>query len=312
MAKNNLKGSIILVVAALIWGLAFVAQSNAADKIPTFTILFLRSYIGGLFLLVFILIRDFKKKIPIIPKDKTDRKKLLLGGLICGTALCVASSIQQYGISIYPKGVPSEARAGFLTALYVILVPIASIFFKKHLHPIVWVSVIIAFIGVYILCMSDGLGSIYLGDVLLFLCGVAFTVHIITVDTLGKGLDGVKLSMLQFFVCGTISLVFMLIFELNSLNLSVILDAALPVLYLGVMSSGIAYTLQIIGQKYADAAVASIAMSLESVFAALGGWVIAGNSMSSREILGCIIMFAAIILAQVGDFNIFKKDTIKS
>ena len=312
MAKNNLKGSLILITAALIWGLAFVAQSSAADKIPTFTVLFLRSYIGGLFLLAFILIRDFKKKTPIFPKNKSDRKKLLLGGLICGTALCVASSIQQYGISVYPDGVPSEARAGFLTALYVILVPIASIFFKKHLHPIVWISVIVAFIGVYILCMSEGLGSIYLGDILLFACGVAFTVHIITVDTLGKGLDGVKLSMLQFFSCGTISLVFMLVFELNSLNLSVILDAALPILYLGIMSSGIAYTLQIIGQKHADAAVASIAMSLESVFAALGGWIIAGNCLSLREIFGCIIMFAAIILAQLGDFDIFKQKTTKA
>lgn len=307
MAKSNLKGSIILVTAALIWGLAFVAQSSAADKVPTFTILFLRSYIGGLFLLVFLKIRDAKKKAPILPTDKAERKKLLFGGAICGTALCVASCIQQYGIAVYPKGVPNEARAGFLTALYVILVPIASIFFKKKIHPIVWISVIIAFIGVYILCMSDGIGSLYLGDVLLFLCGIAFTVQIMTIDRLGRGLDGVKLSMIQFFACGTISLVFMLILELNTINLKTILDAAIPVLYLGIMSSGIAYTLQIVGQKYADAAVASIAMSLESVFAALGGWIIAGNALSSREIIGCIIMFAAIILAQLGDLDIFKQ-----
>lgn len=306
MAKSNLKGSIILVIAALIWGLAFVAQSNAADKIPTFTVLFLRSYIGGIFLLCYIIFRDFKKKAPLFPTNKTDRKRLLTAGIICGTDLCIASSLQQYGITIYPDGVPSEARAGFLTALYVILVPVSSVFFKKRLHPLVWLSVLIAFVGVYLLCMTNGFVGIYIGDILLFTCGIAFTVHIVTVDTLGKGLDGVKLSMLQFFVCGTISLIFMLVLELQKLSISTILDAALPILYLGIMSSGIAYTLQIIGQKYADAAVASIAMSLESVFAAIGGWLVAGNSLTNREIIGCAIMFSAIIIAQLADTNLFK------
>ncbi|MBE6732697.1 MAG: DMT family transporter [Ruminococcaceae bacterium] len=304
LAKNNLKGSIILVTAAIIWGLAFVAQSSAADTIPTFTISFLRSYIASAFLLLFVLIKDRKTKTPLFPTEKSERKKLFLGGLICGTALCIAANLQQFGIAIYPSGVANEARAGFLTALYVILVPVASIFFKKKLSITTWLAVVVAFVGIYILCLSDGFHSIYFGDVLLFTCGIAFTVHIITVDNFGKGLDGVKLSILQFFVCGTISLIFMLIFELDEISIKTLADAALPILYLGIMSSGVAYTLQIIGQKYAEAAVASIAMSLESVFAALGGWLIGGNSLEKHEILGCTIMFVAIILAQLSDLKI--------
>ncbi len=311
MKTNNLKGSIILITAAFIWGMAFVAQSSAADKIPSFTISFLRSYIGAAFLLVFIILRDAKKKIPLFPKEKSDRKKLFLGGIVCGLALWVASNLQQFGIGSYPVGVASEARAGFLTALYVILVPITSVFFKKKIHLIVWIAVLMALAGVYMLCMSDGLGGIYLGDILLLTCAIGFTVHIVTIDTLGKGLDGVKLSMLQFFVCGTVSLLFMLITERDAVSLKSILNAAMPVLYLGIMSSGIAYTLQIVGQKYANPAIASIAMSLESVFAALGGWLIAGNGLNAREIIGCAVMFAAIIIAQLSDITFKKKEKVQ-
>lgn len=306
MKSNNLKGSIILVIAAIIWGLAFVAQSSASDDIPCFTISFLRSYIATVFLLIFIKLKDIKTKSPLFPKNKADRKKMLISGIICGSALWIASNLQQFGISYYPKGVATEARAGFLTALYVILVPVAALFFKKKIRPIVWMAVILALVGVYILCAVDGIKNIYLGDILLFTCGIAFTVHILTVDIMGKGIDGVKLSMLQFFVCGTISLVAMLIFELKALNINDIINALIPILYLGIMSSGVAYTLQIVGQKYAEPAIASIAMSLESVFAALGGWLIAGNGLKTNEIIGCIIMFAAIILAQLSDFK-FKK-----
>ena len=308
MKTNNLKGSIILITAAFIWGMAFVAQSSAADKIPAFAINFLRSYIGSAFLLVFIIIRDAKKKIPLFPTDKLDRKKLFSGGLICGIALWIAANLQQFGIGNYPDGVANEARAGFLTALYVILVPISSVFFKKKIKLVVWIAVIMALFGVYLLCMTGGIGGIYTGDILLFTCAIGFTVHIITVDTVGKGLDGVKLSMFQFFVCGTISLIFMLIFEINSISIKDVLNAALPILYLGIMSSGIAYTLQIIGQKYASPAIASIAMSLESVFAALGGWIFAGNGLTAREIIGCTVMFAAIIIAQLSDFNFKSKE----
>jgi len=307
MKYSNLKGTAILVTAALIWGFAFVAQSSAADSIPSFTINFLRSYIAAVFLLIFILIKDRKKKTSLFPKEKISRRKMFKSGIICGTALWVAANLQQLGISLYPKGVASEARAGFLTALYVILVPLAALFFKKKIHPVVWAAVILALVGVYTLCVTDGIKNIYLGDILLFACGVAFTVHILTVDIAGKGIDGIKLSMMQFFVCGSISLVAMLLFELKTLNFNDILSAALPILYLGVMSSGVAYTLQIVGQKYAEPAIASIAMSLESVFAALGGWLIAGNGLKQNEIIGCAIMFAAIILAQLSDFNFKKK-----
>jgi len=311
MKTNNLKGSIILITAAFIWGMAFVAQSSAANKIPSFTINFLRSYIGAAFLFLYITFRDIKKKIPLFPKEKKDRKKLFIGGLVCGIALWIASNLQQFGIGVYPDGVASEARAGFLTALYVILVPIASVFFKKKIHPIVWIAVIMALIGVYLLCMSGGISGIYTGDILLLTCAIGFTVHIVTIDTLGKGLDGVKLSILQFFVCGTISIFFMLFLEYDKVSFNNILNAAIPVLYLGIMSSGIAYTLQIIGQKYANPAIASIAMSLESVFAALGGWLVAGNGLMKREIIGCAVMFSAIIIAQLSDITFKKKEKVQ-
>lgn len=296
--KNNLKGTVILIITAFIWGMAFVAQSSAADALSGFTVSFLRSYIACAFLTLFIVIRDKRRKVPIVPKDKKERKKLLLGGLICGTALCVASNLQQFGIGAYPKGVPSEARAGFLTALYVILVPIVSVLFKKKIPITVWIAVFAAVCGVYLLCAPSGSGSIYLGDILLLMCAVGFTVHIITVDTLGSGLDGVKLSALQFFVCGTVSLILMLVFELDTLSINAVFDALPTVIYLGIMSGGIGYTLQIIGQRYATPTVASIAMSFESVFAALGGWLISGNALSTKELIGCAVMFVAIIIAE--------------
>ncbi len=301
MKYNNIKGSFILLTAAFLWGMAFVAQGLLAESVPPFAINFLRSYIAVIFLLGFIFIRDFKSKIPLFPKEKTGRKKLLTTGLFCGIAMWAATNLQQFGIGLYPKGVPSEARAGFLTALYVILVPAAMIFFKRRVHITVWLAVIISIIGIYILCASEGFSGIYLSDILIILSAVAFTTQILIVDMQGADLDGVKLSLLQFFVCGTISLLTSLILEQNTFTLSGVIDGILPLLYLGIVSSGIAYTLQIVGQKYANPAVASIVMSLESVFAALGGLMF-GKTLAPHEIIGCSIMFAAIIIAQISDF----------
>lgn len=305
MKKNNLKGSLILCTAALIWGLAFSAQSAAAKYLGSFTINFLRSVIGAVFLFIFIKIKDFKSKTPFLPSDKNGRANLIKGGVICGTALAVAANLQQFGIGAFPEGVASEARAGFITALYVILVPIATAFSGKKIDLAVWTGVIIAILGIYMLCFSGGFSGIYTGDILLFLCAVSFTVHILTVDRLGAGVDGVKLSCIQFAVCGIISGVLAFIFE--TVRISDIISALPPLLYIGVMSSGVAYTLQIVGQKYAEPPVASISMSLESVFAALGGWLVSGNVLSVREICGCALVFAAIILAQLPQFKNRKK-----
>lgn len=299
MKLNNLKGSLILIAAALIWGLAFVAQSGAADLVPPFAFNALRSFIGAIALYIFNLIVNRKEGLRFFPREKTDKKQYLTAALVCGVCLAVSINFQQFGIAFYPKGVASEARAGFITALYVILVPIFSVFGRKKVSGAVWIAVITAMAGIYLLCFSGGIGGIYLGDLLVFCCALSFSLHIMSVDKFVSVTGGIKLSIMQFAVAGTISLILSLIFEFTSINLSNILSATPQILYLGVMSSGVAYTLQIIGQKYAEPAVASISMSLESVFAALGGWIISGNVLTSREIFGCAVVFIAIIIAQL-------------
>ena len=294
---HNLKGSLILCIASLIWGLAFVAQSSAADKVPPFLFNSLRSFIGSLFLFLLLLIRGAWSKKSPFPKGRDGIKTALLGGLLCGTFLTVAANFQQFGIAYYPDGVASEARAGFLTALYVILVPLFSIVIGKRPNVGLLIAVGVATVGVYLLCLSDGLGSIYLGDLFLFCCAIAFAFHIFAVNRFVARVDGILLSALQFLVCGILSAVLSLIFE--DASLQNVLAAAPQILYLGIASSGIAYTLQIIGQKFAEPTVASLTMSLESVFAALGGWLIVGNALSGRELLGCALVFVAIVLAQI-------------
>ena len=302
MKHNNLKGSLILMTAALIWGLAFVAQSGAASLVPPFTFNALRSFIGAFALYIFNLITNHKDGMKFFPSEKADRKKYYKAAAVCGLCLAVSINFQQFGIAFYPQGVANEARAGFITALYVILVPIFSCFVGKKISSSVWIAVLVAMAGIYMLCFSGGIGGIYLGDVLVFLCAISFTLHIMSVDKYVGITGGVKLSILQFAVAGIISLVLAFIFERSNIVLSNILSAAPQILYLGIMSSGVAYTLQIVGQKYAEPAVASITMSLESVFAALGGWIISGNSLSVREIFGCSLVFVAIVLAELPPF----------
>ena len=303
MKFNNLKGSLILITAALIWGLAFVAQSGAAELVPPFTFNALRSFIGAFALYIFFTLTNIKKKELFFPKERSDRKGYYIAGLVCGTCLAVSANFQQFGIAAYPKGVATEARSGFITALYVILVPIFSIFYRKKVGIAVWLGVFIAMLGVYMLCFSDGVSGIYLGDVLVLLCAFSFTMHIMSVDKYVGLTGGVKLSVLQFLVCGILSAILAIIFEINVIDLSNIASATPQILYLGIMSSGVAYTLQIVGQKYAEPAIASISMSLESVFAALGGWMISGNALSSTELIGCSLVFVAIIVAQLPQFK---------
>ncbi len=299
MKQNNIKGSIILITAALIWGLAFVAQSGAAGLVPPFIFNALRSFIGALALYIFNLIINRKEGLRFFPKKREDRKTFYKAALVCGICLAVSINFQQFGIALYPEGAASEARAGFITALYVIIVPIMSVFSRKRVSLAVWAGVIVAIAGIYMLCFSEGIGGIYLGDILVFACAISFSLHIMSVDRFVGKTGGIKLSIMQFAVAGVISLIFSLIFETDKIVLSNILSASLQILYLGIMSSGVAYTLQIVGQKYAEPTVASISMSLESVFAALGGWIISGNALSYREIIGCVLVFFAIIVAQI-------------
>lgn len=293
-------GSISLLIAAIIWGFAFVAQTSGAASIPTFTFNFLRSYIAFIFLGIFIALASVKKP-DMIPKTKASKKDLIIGGICCGIALFVATSFQQYGISLYPEGAGASGRSGFITALYVVLVPcFSALIFRRAIHPLVWCGVIVAVIGMYLLCFGGGISKIYIGDIMIFLCALSFCGHILVIDHFAKKSNGILLSCIQFFTMGTLSLISMLIFESPDFN--AVLDSMLPILYLGIMSSGVAYTLQVVGQKHTEPTVASILMSLESVFAVIGGWLILGEKLSERELIGCFMVFVAIIVSQVPGF----------
>ncbi len=298
MKKRKLLSNCALIVAALVWGFAFVSQEQAAKYVDTFTVNATRSLIASVALIPLIIFTSKKSGRPILEKTKSDRKLLIKAGVLCGTFLCLSSSLQQFGISIYPEEAAVSARSGFITALYVIAVPIIGLFFKRKVSFNVWVSVIIATFGLYLLCGTNGISGIYLGDILVLCCAISFSLQILCVDHFIDRVDGIKLSAIQFFVCGVESLILMFIFE--DPTMTELILASRYILYLGIMSSGVGYTLQIIGQKYSDnPTVASILMSLESVFAALGGWLLMNKALSGLEILGCIIMFAAIVIAQL-------------
>ena len=303
---NNIKGSLILAVASLIWGLAFVAQAQAADLVPPFAFNSIRCFIGAAALFAVLGLKRLKTKKTIFPTEKAKIKEMLIGGILCGIMLTVSVNFQQYGLSVYPDGSASEARAGFITALYVVLVPIVSMFFGKKSGIAIWFSVAVAVCGIYLLSLSEGLHNVYLGDILMLGCALTFTFHILVIDRYGEPVGGMLLSALQFLIGGVLSGLLALCFE--TVGWQNVLAAAPQLLYMGIMSSGVAYTLQIYGQRYAEPPVASLTMSLESVFAALGGWIISGNTLTPREFGGCALVFAAIVLAQLPQFFGKKKD----
>ena len=297
---NNIRGSAILALAALIWGLAFVAQAQAADMVPPFAFNSIRCFIGALALFAVLGLKSIKTKKPIFPTEKAKIKEMLIGGILCGIFLTISVNFQQYGLFVYPQGSASEARAGFITALYVVLVPVVSMLFGKKSGIAVWFSVAVAVCGIYLLSLSEGLHNVYLGDVLMLGCALTFTFHILVIDRYGDPVGPVLLSALQFLVGGILSGILALCFE--TVVWENVLAAAPQLLYMGIMSSGVAYTLQIFGQRYASPPVASLTMSLESVFAALGGWIISGNTLTPREFGGCTLVFLAIVLAQLPQF----------
>ena len=284
------KGTLLLLLTAMIWGLAFVAQTSASDSVGSFSFNATRNIIATICLSVLLLIRNKSGKAP-----EVNRKKLLVGGLLCGTALCVASNFQQFGIAAYPEGVASSGRAGFLTATYVIMTAVCAIIGGKKPHYLVLIACVFCIGGMYLLCAPKGISGLYLGDVLELICAVCFTAQILLVSRYSS-LDGLSLSCLQFAVCGALSLICALIFE--DTKVSDLLSSWLPLVYAGVFSSAVGYTLQVFGQKYAEPAVASIVMSLESVFAAIAGWLILGERLGGRELIGCVLVFAAVMLAQ--------------
>ena len=294
MKTETWKRSGILLLAAFIWGIAFVAQSVGMDYVEPFTFNAVRMLLGGFVLIPCIFILE-KINPPERKEEKPDKKMLIIGGILCGIALCVGSSLQQIGIAMYSADT-NVGKAGFITALYIILVPLMGIFMKKKVGLTVWLGVLLAVFGFYFLCIRDGF-SVELADIIVLVGSVAFSFHILIIDYFADKADGVKLSCIQFFTCGAICLLIMLLFE--SPTWEAIWAARIPILYAGVMSCGVAYTLQIIGQKNMNPTVASLLLSLESVFSALAGWVILNQSLSMRELFGCVLVFAAIILAQM-------------
>ncbi len=289
---RQLRANLLLLLTAMIWGAAFVAQSVAMDEIGPFTFLCSRSILGGVVLLPVIALMGRKNREEAAPTE-TKSHTLLVGGICCGTALFTASAFQQIGIQETTAG-----KAGFLTAMYMILVPICGWLFGKKPGLRVWGAVAVALIGMYLLCLcGSGIEALNRGDVLEMICALGFTVHILVIDHFSGKVDGVKMSCIQFFACGILAFFFMLILERPSIER--IFAAAAPILYAGVLSSGVGYTLQIVAQKDTDPTVASLLMSLESVFSLIFGWVILKEAMGAVELIGCGLMFAAIIWVQL-------------
>lgn len=299
----------MLLFAAFFWGTTFAAQSSAADSIPAFTFNAARSFVGAAFLGILILIQQGKKgreksgsdsgvreKEAGMGADVQQKKSAIFGGSICGVILFAAMSFQQGGITAYPEGAAASGRSGFLTATYVVMVAVCARFLGRKLHKSIYAAVAVCIVGMYLLCLSGGGSGIYFGDVLGLICAVFFTAHIMVVDHFSY-CESVKLSCMQFLVSGLLSTLAMLIFERPDINM--LTAAIVPILYAGIFSSGIAFTLQMEGQKYAEPSVAAIIMSLESVFAVLGGWIVLNERLSIRELAGCALVFAAVILAQL-------------
>ena len=298
MKTGQMKNSLLLLLTSFIWGVAFVAQSVGGEAVGCFTFNGVRSLIGAAVLIPVIYFLDGQKKKELgeekFLEQKGDSKTLLLGGICCGVMLCIASNFQQFGISFTTVG-----KAGFITAMYILIVPILGLFMKKKVGVKVWLGVVLATIGLYMLCMTSESFSLSKGDFLVLICAGFFSLHILIIDYFSPKVDGVRMSCIQFFVCGIISLITAFIFE--SPSLSAIVSGWLPILYAGVLSCGVAYTLQIVGQKNMDPTVASLILSLESVFSVLAGWLILNQTMTLREFSGCGLMFLAIILAQLPD-----------
>lgn len=286
---EKIRHTLLPVLAAFIWGTAFVAQSKGADLMPPFAFNAVRSLIATAVLLLVRFLFSKVRKEPLFPA-REKRKDLLIGGLVCGFFLMAAQSFQQAGL-----GETDPGKAGFITAFYMVLVPIAGLFFKKKAPFTVWIAVVVATVGLYFLCITDTF-TIEAGDILTFCCAVSYTGQILAIDYFSEKVDAIRLSCLQFFIVAIISTVAMLLFEQPDWTL--LPQCTIPLLYTGVLSSGVAFTLQIVAQKGANPTVVSLLMSLESVFAVLAGLVF-GDTMTGREWLGCALIFGGVLFSQL-------------
>ena len=311
---HKLRNTFFLFLTAMIWGAAFVAQSVSMDYIGPFTFICLRSVIGGLFLIPVIIVLDgIRKKsqnesadvvnsenILHIETEEKQRlswknKQLIEGGIVCGIFLFFANCFQQTGIQYTTVG-----KAGFITTFYIIIVPLIGLFLKKYCGILTWIGVVVALAGLYFLCITQKL-TIQRGDALILCCSVLYAGQILAIDHYNPFVDGVKMSCIQFLTGGILGAVFMLLFENPSI--AMILSAAGPILYTGIMSTGVGYTLQIVGQKGLNPTVAALILSLESVFSALSGYLFLHQVLTTRELIGCALMFIAIVLAQLPDIR---------
>lgn len=287
--KLKIKGSAALLAATVIWGSAFVAQSVGMEYIGPFTFQTARCVLAVLFLLPVIALFEWKNRSEFWRKWQD--KRLWLAGSLCGLALFAATSLQQVGLVYTDAG-----KAGFLTAMYIVLVPFIGLFFKRKLPIIAWVSICIAVIGLYLLSWA-GASKINLGDLLLVSCALAFAVQITLIDRYASACDTLRLNCVQALVVAVLSAIFMCCSEKP--DIQSIATCWLPISYAGVLSLGVAYSLQIIGQKHLEPTTASLFMSLESVFAALSGWLILNEQMRPAELIGCALIFASVLIAQM-------------
>ena len=312
---HKLRNTFFLFLTAMIWGAAFVAQSVSMDYIGPFTFICLRSVIGGLFLIPVIIVLDgIRKKnqnesANVVSSENTlynieteekqrlswKNKQLIEGGIVCGIFLFFANCFQQTGIQYTTVG-----KAGFITTFYIIIVPLIGLFFKKYCGILTWIGVVVALAGLYFLCITQKL-TIQRGDALILCCSVLYAGQILAIDHYNPFVDGVKMSCIQFLTGGVLGAVFMFLFENPSV--AMILSAAGPILYTGIMSTGVGYTLQIVGQKGLNPTVAALILSLESVFSALSGYLFLHQVLTTRELIGCALMFIAIVLAQLPDIR---------
>ena len=314
MEKNNNRSLIglgLLLITAFVWGFGFVAQSIGADYVGAYTFLTMRNWISFFLLIPVIRLLDVysKKKGQQAAAEGSGEtqgnvpvkkgKKIWIAGLICGVFLFAGSATQQIGIAY-----TTAAKAGFLTSMYVVIVPVIYAIIKRGIGAKIWISVVLAVAGLYLLCIKDGF-SLGKGDTIVLICALFFALQILFVDKFVPEVDAVRLSQIQFLVVAILSTVFMFILEKPTWDA---IYAALPaILYAGVVSSGVGYTLQIVGQTMVTPTVGGITMSLESVFAAFGGWIVLGELLTRREFAGCAVMFAAIILAQIPIGRVFHK-----
>ena len=301
MKKNQLKGIMMLFLTAFIWGSSFVSQSLGMETVEAFTFNGIRTLFGAATLLPVIigmdLMRIRKSGRPDKKRVKANTKKLLIGGTAMGIALCVASNLQQFAFA-YPDHSPG--KIAFITAFYMFFVPLFGLFLKKRISPITWVCVVLGTIGLYFLCVSGvGFSAITKSDLFSLACAVFYAVQILIVEKVAEDSDPVKLSFIQFTVSGVITCILMLITEAPTIE--GIRESILPLLYSGIMSCGLAYTFQVVGQKYTESTVASLIMCLESVFGVLCSAVMLQIGLTPNEIIGCVIMFAAIIISQLSD-----------